>query len=292
MVTPARLSIVIPSCRRPDLLERCLASVCAFAPDGTEIIVVDDGSRDSIVTRTALRFSVQHILRHDKPLGFARAANAGIARATADIVEILNDDAEVTPGWAAAALRTFENPTVAAVAPLVLIHPNGRPCGHPRIDSAGDEYDPGGFARKRGHGQPLTESFLKSQMVWGVSASAGFYRRDALLRVEGFPNDFGAYFEDVDLSFRLKGIGEIRYEPTSVVWHDVSASYGRRPNRRTLEMQSCNEERVFWRNTLGHDRWRLLPRHLAVLLGKIMKRMSEGNSLPWLTGRLRFAFRA
>lgn len=225
------------------------------------------------------------------PLGFARAANAGIGRATGDIVEMLNDDAEVTPGWAEAALRPFENPHVVAVAPLVMIHPNGQH-GHPLIDSAGDEYDPGGFACKRGHGQRLTESFLTPVHVWGVSASAGFYRRAALLHVDGFPSDFGAYFEDVDLSFRLNSIGEIHYEPTSVVWHDVSASYGRRPNRRTLEMQSCNEERVFWRNTRGHDRWRRLPRHTAVLFAKFMKRMSEGNCLPWLTGRLRFAVRA
>jgi len=291
-VTPLRLSIVIPSCRRPDLLERCLKSVCAFAPPDTEIIVVDDGSRESIVSRTAQRFPVQHLLRNAKPLGFARAANAGIARATADIVEMLNDDAEVTPGWAEAALRAFENPTVVAVAPLVMIHPNGQHC-HPLIDSAGDEYDPGGFARKRGHGQRLSDRFLKAGPAWGVSATAGFYRRTALIEAGCFPDDFGAYFEDVDLSFRLrKNGGEIRYEPTSVVWHNVSASYGPRPNRRTLEMQSCNEERVFWRNAPANDRWRLLPRHFAVLIGKFLRRLDEGNFLPWLTGRFRFACRA
>jgi GT2 family glycosyltransferase len=292
LVTPLRLSIVIPSCRRPDLLERCLKSVCTYAPDGTQIIVVDDGSYDSIVTQTAQRFPIQQIIRHAKSLGFARAANAGIVRATGDIVEMLNDDAEVTPAWAVAALRPFENPNVVAVAPLVLIHPNGQ-SNHPRIDSAGDEYDPGGFARKRGHGKRLNESFLQPRPVWGVSASAGFYRRSALIQAGGFPSEFGAYFEDVDLSFRLRrNGGEIYYEPTSVVWHDVSASYGRRPNRRTLEMQSCNEERVYWRNTRGHDRWRTLPRHTVVFFGKFMKRLSEGTCLPWLTGRLRFACRA
>ena len=293
MVAQPRLAIVIPSCRRPDLLARCLTSVCAYAPIGTEIIVVDDGSHESIVTRTAQRFPVQHLLRNAKPLGFARAANVGIARATADIVEMLNDDAEVTPGWAKAALRPFENPNVVAVAPLVMIHPNGHACGYPLIDSAGDEYDTGGFARKRGHGQRLTERFLQAGPAWGVSATAGFYRRSALIQAGCFPDDFGAYFEDVDLSFRLrKNGGEIRYEPTSVVWHNVSASYGRRPNRRTLEMQSCNEERVFWRNTLGYDRLRFLPRHIAVLMGKFLRRLSEGNCLPWLTGRFKIAFRA
>ena len=124
--------------------------------------------------------------------------------------------------------------------------------------------------------------------VWGASASAAFYRRDALLAAGGFPEHFGAYFEDVDLSFRLRRLGyEVWYDPASVVWHRVSASYGRRPSRRVLEQQSCNEERVFWRNVRGRDRLRYLPRHAAVLAGKAVRRVGEGTFLPWAVGRLR-----
>jgi GT2 family glycosyltransferase len=92
----------------------------------------------------------------------------------------------------------------------------------------------------------------------------------------------------VDLSFRLRRLGcEIWYEPASVVWHRVSASYGRRPSRRVLEQQSCNEERVFWRNVRGRERLRHLPRHAAVLAAKAARRVNEGTFLPWAVGRLR-----
>src|SRR5205085_2041573 len=85
--------------------------------------------------------------------------------------------------------------------------------------------------------------------VFGASASSAFYRRDVLVGVGAFPESFGAYFEDVDLSFRIRRAGwQIRFEPTSLVWHRGSASYGKRPRRRVLERQSLNEERVFWRN--------------------------------------------
>ena len=124
--------------------------------------------------------------------------------------------------------------------------------------------------------------------MFGASGCAAFYRRDALVRAGGFPEHFRAYFEDIDLSFRLRRLGfEIVYDPASVVWHRVSSSYGKRPSRRVLEQQSCNEERVFWRNIRGRERLRWLPRHAAVLAGKAIRRWQEGTLLPWFLGRVR-----
>lgn len=242
------------------------------------------------MSRVAGRFAGVQVLRRSRPGGFCAAANAGVAAAAAAVVELLNDDTEVTPGWAETALRWFADPRVVAVAPLVVQDDPARRCRGlpPRIDSAGDEYDLGGFARKRCHGLDWAQRPTEPGPVFGVSAAAGFYRRDAFLRAGGFPEHFRAYFEDVDLSFRLRRQGgEIVYEPGSVVWHRVSASYGRRPAWRVLELQSCNEERVFWRNLRGRERLRRLPRHLAVLAAKAVKRFHEGTVLPWLLGRLR-----
>src|SRR5262249_14386546 len=153
--------------------------------------------------------------------------------------------------------------SVAAVAPLVL-KLDGRP--DVRIDSAGDTYHLGGFARKRGHGQPLTGFPLQAGPVFGASASSAFYRRDILMNAGGFPASFGSYFEDVDVSFRLRWAGgRIVFEPRSRVWHRVGASHGP-PDRRLAEQQSRNEERVFWRNVPARELWRAIPLHLAVLL--------------------------
>jgi GT2 family glycosyltransferase len=295
---PSSLSVVIPSHKRADLLRLCLGSVARFAPPGTEVVVVDDGSRHAVVSRAAAEFPGVKVVRQAKAGGFCAAANAGIAAATAPVVELLNDDAEVTEGWADAAMRWFADERVAAVAPLVLQNdPRRRERGlPPLIDTAGDEYDMGGFARKRGHNQEARLAATRSGArpladagpVFGASGCAAFYRREALTRAGGFPEHFRAYFEDVDLSFRLRRLGfEVVYDPASVVWHRVSGSYGRRPTRRVLEQQSCNEERVFWRNVRGIDRLRWLPRHAAVLAAKALRRWQEGTLLPWLMGRVR-----
>ncbi len=276
------LSIVVPSHNRPDLLHACLGSVARHAPAGTEVLVVDDGSPGDCVSAAAAEFAAVGLLRLPRRRGFCAAANAGIRAAAGDVVELLNDDTEVLPGWAAAALRCFTDPGVGAVAPLVLCWPDGA-----HVDSAGDRYYLGGVAAKRGHGEPLGEAHLHARPVFGASASSAFYRRAALLRVGAFSESFGAYFEDIDLAFRLQRAGyRTLFEPAARVLHRVSASYGR-ARRRLLEQQSCNEERVFWRNLPGGALARALPRHLAVLAGKAWRRWQEGALAPFLCGRLR-----
>ena len=279
------LTIVIPSHNRAELLHLCLTSVQRHAPAATEIIVVDDASANHVVSRTARAFAGVRVLRFERQRGFCAAVNAGIRAAHHPIVELLNDDTEVSEGWADAALSHFAEPGIAAVAPLVLRGPPNTE--KPLIDSAGDRYFFGGIAGKRGHGQPLSARFLQGGEVFGVSASSAFYRRQTLVDVGGFPEEFGAYFEDVDVSFRLHWAGHrLVYEPASRVWHRVSASHGK-PARRLLEQQSRNEERVFWRNLPAGDLLCAAPWHAAVLAAKAYRRWQLGELRPFLLGRLR-----
>jgi GT2 family glycosyltransferase len=281
----ADLSIVIPSRHRADLLRACLASVTRYAPVGTEVIVVDDASLGGTISKCAQAFADVRVLRMPKQSGFCAAANAGIRAARHAIVELLNDDTEVTKGWTDAPLAALADLSIGAVAPLVLYWPGGA-VGEARIDSAGDRYYRGGIAGKRGHGKTLTTDYLRRSRVFGASGSCAFYRRDAILRVGGFPESFSAYFEDVDLSFRLHWAGfEIVYEPASQVLHHVSASYGM-GERGLVAQQARNEERVFWRNLPSGDLLRALPAHLAVVAAKAWRRWRTGELGPFLRGRL------
>ncbi len=280
------LSIVIPSHNRADLLRACLASVTRHAPLNTQIIVVDDASLDGSVSDVATTFAGVEVVRLAQRSGFCRAANAGIAAARQPIVELLNDDTEVCPHWADAALAAFANPSIGAVAPLVLRWPGGE-LADACVDSAGDRYHLGGYAGKVGHGEVLSPHHLRPGFVFGASASSAFYRRDVLLDVGAFPDSFGAYFEDVDLSFRLHWAGRrVWYEPASRVLHHVSASYGSRPPDDVLTRQSRNEELVYWRNLPAMHLLLGMPLHLVVLLAKGWRRWRQGELTPFLRGRL------
>lgn len=276
---PNMLSIIIPTYQRTDLLRRCLVAVQQHRPTTSEVIVVDDHSPTAAVQRLAAEFGVRHE-RLAVRSGFARAANQGIRCSRGDIVELLNDDTEVQPGWAEPALAWFADETVGAVAPLVLDRDGDS------IDSAGDRYYLGGVAAKRGHGERLHNRYLAATQVFGASASSAFYRRSALDRVGLFPESFGSYFEDVDLAFRLQRARyQTVFEPRSRVLHVGSASFGR-TSRQLLQQQSRNEERVFWRNLPGRWLWRALPCHLGVLAAKAWRRWDEGTLVPFLCGRL------
>ena len=256
------LSIVIPSHCRADLLRLCLASVTRFAPPHTEVIVVDDGSPGGFVSRTPRRSRSPS----DPPRearGFCAAANAGIAAATAPVVELLNDDAEVTAGWADAALAWFADDRVAAVAPLVL---QNDPARRARGLAAADRHRrrrirPRRLRAKRGtawlrrHDASFPEKCLRRVGLRRVLPPRAVLARAA------FPKHFGPTSRTWIFPSASGGSGlRSSYDPGSVVWHRVSSSYGKRPSRRVLEQQSCNEERVFWRNTRGTDRLRIACR--------------------------------
>jgi GT2 family glycosyltransferase len=256
------------------------------APGNTEVIVVDDGSSRGSVAAIAAAHSPVRVVRLERSRGFCAAANAGIAAARGRIIELLNDDTEVTAHWATAALATFADPEVGAATPLVLFPPSVSSTGA-LIDSAGDRYYVGGVAGKRGHGLRLETASLSRCRVFGASGSSAFYRREALLRVGAFAEAFAAYFEDVDLSFRLhRGGYHIVFEPASLVYHRGGSSYGP-PRRQLLEQQSRNEERVFWRNLPAPVLQRSLGKHAAVLVAKAWRRWNEGTLAPFLCGRLR-----
>jgi GT2 family glycosyltransferase len=225
------------------------------------------------------------IVRLARNRGFCAAVNAGIASSSGPIVEVLNDDTEVNARWAEAALARFADAQVGAVTPLVLFGPPGLH-SPPRVDSRGDCYHVAGIAGKRSHGEVLATEHLRAGPVFGASGSSSFFRREALQRSGGFPEELLAYFDDVDLSFRLHRAGyRIEHEPLSRVYHCVSSSYGKARND-LLALQSRNEELVYWRNLPVGLLARSLPAHLAVLAGKALRRASEGQLLPFLRGRL------
>jgi GT2 family glycosyltransferase len=274
------LSIIIPSHNGRVHLERSLASVYRHAPAGTQVIVVDDASTDDTASWLAERFPAVEQVTLPTNQGFCQAINAGLRRARGSIVELLNNDTEVRPGWAEACLRNFANPAVGSVAPLVL--QMDRP---DHIDSAGQEYHICGWATARGYGQPLAQHYLRSSEVFGASASSGFYRRSILTRLGGLVPEYEAYLEDTDLAFRLRWAGyRCIYEPAARVYHRGSSSYGT-TSSRVLRLLARNEEFNFWINLPPLALWLGLVPHLGFVGIRAMRQALRGKLRAYLEGK-------
>ncbi|MGV1099291.1 glycosyltransferase family 2 protein [Thiovibrio sp. JS02] len=101
-----RISCVIPTRNRAQLVCRAIASVCGQDTPVSELIVVDDGSTDNTGAIVARRFPDCRLLRLPG-LGPGPARNAGVAAASGEIVMFLDSDDVWLPGHAGALLAAL-----------------------------------------------------------------------------------------------------------------------------------------------------------------------------------------
>jgi GT2 family glycosyltransferase len=278
------LSVVIPTYNGRRLLEVCLSSLERCRPRSLdlEVIVADDASTDGTAAWIAASYPWVRVVRLARNGGFVAAANAGIAAARGAVIQLLNNDTEVTPGWAEAGLAPFADPEVGSVAPLVLVRSDPG-----RVDSAGDGYALVGWPFKRGHGEPASRwAAHPSDRVLGASGSSAFYRSSALATVGGYDPAFGSYYEDIDLAFRLRWAGySCVYVPTCRILHEVSASYDHaRPDLQ--RRMARNAELLFWSDLpLGLIALAFWP-HVAFTAAQAAWRLLRGRLRPFLAGKL------
>lgn len=275
-------SIVIPSYNGRRLLERCLASIDRHRPPGIEVVVADDGSTDGTADWLARGHpEVRAVLRKTNG-GFCAAANAGIAAARAPFIQLLNNDAEVCAGWVEAGLAPFADQSVGSVAPLVLVRSDPS-----RVDSAGDQYALYGWPTKRGHGRAAARWLGRApEEVFGASGSSAFYRAEAIRKVGGFDPEFGSYYEDVDLAFRLRWGGyRCIFTSECHILHDVSASYDHaRPELQ--RRMARNAEIVFWSNLPARLVLAAVVPHAAFLSVQAVWRLLRGRIRPFASGKV------
>ena len=224
--------LVIVTCNSTDVIERCLASVAAQTRLPDRLIVIDNASTDGSSDETervlehlpvlAVRATVR---REAHNLGFAAANNRAIASTDAAWVALLNPDAFPEPSWLESLLAaTRAHSDAAAFGSLQML--DGRP---DVVDGCGDVYHVSGLSWRAGHGRPLHPDHLEEREVFSVCAAAALYRRDAVVAVGMFDEDFFCYLEDVDLGFRLRLAGHAaRHVPSAVVRHVGSSSSGGR----------------------------------------------------------------
>ena len=79
----AELSIIIVNWNTKEFLLSCVRSVFEDGQRmGWEVIVVDNGSQDGSGSEVKKTFPLIHLIENEKNLGFARAVNQGLQKAS------------------------------------------------------------------------------------------------------------------------------------------------------------------------------------------------------------------
>ena len=235
-----------------DALFRALASLREQKGVNLAVVVVDNASSPAERERISALHPAPRVIGFSRNLGFAGAANEGIARTGAPLVLLVNNDAVLAPGYAAQLAAALQANAGLAAAQGLVLSEDGR-----RIDSAGLEWNGRGEAVPVLSGAPASAAPAAAFPVSGVSATATLYRRAALEAVAGggtvFESSFFAYYEDVDLCLRLARAGwRFACEPAAVARHEGSRTGRRTPFRR-----------AFW---TARNRWHTLFRNFETAL--------------------------
>lgn len=220
------VSAIVVNHQREDLLGACLASLRAALSrskaDG-ELVVVDNGSNDGSCELVRRDFPEAQLIELDRNGGFAAGVRAGMQRARASWILLLNNDATVEPDAIDRLLRAAASAgDVGSVAAQIRFVGES-----PVINSAGIEIDRLGVAYDRLLGEPPDDDGREPIDVFGASAGGALYRRAMLDEIGGFDASFFAFMEDADVAWRARMRGwRCLYAPGAVVHHHHSATAG------------------------------------------------------------------
>jgi GT2 family glycosyltransferase len=222
------IAVAVPSWNGRRHLETCLEALADQEDPGVpwRVWVCDNASRDGTADWLRARHPEVRLVESPVNLGFA-AANNLVAREAADAgaVAFLNNDTRPERGWLRGLHQGLQAAPedVAAVSGLIVDWEGER------LDFARGVMTFDGHALQRGFRRPLAEAAAEipaagAELPFACGGNM-LVRREAFSRAGGFDESYFAYYEDVDLGWRLWAGGErVLFAPGAVVRHRSSAS--------------------------------------------------------------------
>lgn len=225
------LAIIVVTYGSPALVREHLVRTAADVPEATVVVVdnyCDDESRREV--RLSAREHAWDLVENDSNVGFGSAVDIGVARAHelgASCFLILNPDASIDRDSIEALLAAAAVPLTLASATLL------RADGSVWFDGADLYLQDGstGATRKRPPG------VVEDQVAEWLTGACLMIGWDLWARVGGFDDAYFLYWEDIDLSFRVRAVGgTLLVVPDAIAVHDVGATTQERGARGKSEV--------------------------------------------------------
>lgn len=260
------VSVVVPTYNSARLLSECLDALSRlrYPVASLEIVVADNGSTDGTGAMLSMRYPEARHVDLGQNAGFAAACNRGAAEASGDYVAFLNDDAVAEPGWLEGLFAGLDAGGEGAVCAASHIRSrDGR-----EVEFSGASANLFGVGRPRhawGWPGALDLPGVGTPLLF-ASGGAMLIHRRTFLDVGGFDQRFFAYFEDVDLGWRLWALGhKVVYAPDAVVRHTGGATGSRSGAHRRYALWECNSLATVLKNYEGGNMERILSAALLLL---------------------------
>lgn len=208
------VSIIVVTFNSQKYIKDCLGAVMKTNYPSLEIIVVDNNSQDKTREIVEGEFSKVKLIKSGLNLGYAGGNNLGVSKAKGDYIAILNPDTQVLRDWLKPLVEAIKPSNIAACQPKImllqeknLINLTGKTTHFLGFDWPTD------YQKK--------DYKISQKEITSFSGSAFLVKKEIFRKLGGFDEDFFMYYEDGDLSWRLRLAGyKILLVPESVVYHE------------------------------------------------------------------------
>ncbi len=281
------LSIIIVSWNTRELLLRCVKSVVESGPEiSREMIVVDNGSWDGSIHEVEKAFPFVDLVGNEKNLGFAKAVNQGLRKASGRYILLLNPDTEVKNGAIYELFSFMESHSGTGVAGAQLLNSDGsKQNSIANFPSLATELlnkrllravFPRRFpGKERKYSEPVE--------VDSVVGACMMVNREALDQVGVLDEDYFLFLEETDWCYRMKKAGwKIYHVPLAEVFHFQGKSAEAERERAKLEYYRSRYH--FFKKNFGSGRYFVLIAGLMIRL--VAESISMGVACFFTLGRV------
>lgn len=247
-----KVSVVTPNYNGLKFLKPYFDSLALQSESIEEIVIVDNASEDGsveFIEGLIYDYPIEiRLIRNSENLGFAPAVNQGIRASKSEYIYSLNNDVELEGDAVQKIVQDMDESIERGENPFSFSSKMIRFDSRDLIDDAGDEYTILGWTRKAGDGKAL-DKYDEKREIFSSCAGAALYRRSVLDRIGLFDDNFFAYLEDIDLSYRAQINGYKNFfSPGSIVYHKGSGTSGSRYNEFKVRISARNNLWLAYKN--------------------------------------------
>jgi len=289
-VTAYDVGVVMLAYGEEPVLDRAVDAVLASRGVQVRLVLVDNGCTRQDIDRIAARPGV-HLVRPGRNLGFTGGVNLGAREVTGAFLALVNSDAVVAPDALARLCSVADRAEVGIASGSIRLASDPA-----TMNSAGNPVHVLGLCWAGGLGEPASR-YTDEVEIPSASGAGLVLRRDVWQALGGFPEEFFAYQEDLELSWRCHQRGlEVRYVPDAVVVHHYEFSRNARKmylleRNRLLFVLTCYGARALGLLAPALVAFELAMLLVATLQGWAPQKVAGWrwvlSHVPWIRGRRR-----
>jgi GT2 family glycosyltransferase len=255
-------TIIVLNYNGVEHLKTCLPTVEGQDYPSTEIMVVDNGSRDGSAEYVRTHHPRVRVLELGANKGFAPAYNEAARAVSTEWMAFLNNDTRIAPTWLSELVAAAERNDAASAAAAIVDWDGSR------VDFVGGLPTFIGHAWQIDYGQPVGTAYPERRILFGCGGAV-LFRRSIYLEAGGFDDSYFIYFEDVDIGWRLAVMGHPTvFAPKAITYHRLHGTTKAWAPVLRLRLYERNALATVFKNYGDEGLGRVLPAAVALMLGR------------------------